>query len=256
MPAFENIVWEHPAAGGKVSVYGAQPTPLHHQSTILGALGTASKDGANPRKVAVLAPASTRADEGFQQIKSASYWSEEMMRQPVDGVLLTEYGSAACIPTGDCAVLALIHPRKVLAVHVGRAGLECFSGSSACSANVVHHAYSFFSDVEWSELTAFIVCAIPPERFRHDDEHGQRLVRPFLETYRENAFLGDSSLGQLDMVKIIRYQCMGFGTPAEQVIWDGLDTFSNPNLASHREQTAKGVPEKEYQRNMIIVHHQ
>lgn len=256
MPTFENIVWEHQAPGGKVLVYGAQPSMTHDQSSVFRALATASKDGANPRKIAVLAPASTRNDVGYQLIKAPEYYSSDKFgRQEVDGVVLTEYNSAVCIPTGDCATLVLIHPQKVVAVHAGRAGLECFSGSNACSANVVHHAYSFFSARQRTELCAYIICTIGPKDFRHDDDYGQKLVRPFFETYGERVFVGDPSLGMLDMVKLIRCQCIGFGTPQEQVIWDGLDTFGNPNLASHREQTAMKVPRTQYQRNKIFVHH-
>jgi copper oxidase (laccase) domain-containing protein len=256
MPGFENIVWEYWTAGGMIKVYGSQPSMTYNQSSIYEALATASRDGANPSKIAVLAPASTRNDVGYQLIKSPEYYSSDKLdRQRVDGVVLTKYGSAVCIPTGDCAVLALMHGQKVVAVHVGRAGLECFSGSNTCSANVVHHAYSFFTATQRAELHACIICTIDPVYFQHDDKRGQALVRPFFETYGERAFVGDPKVGRLDMVKIIRCQCIGFGTPPEQVIWDGLDTFSNPNLASHREQTAMNVPETEYQRNQIFVHH-
>lgn len=256
MRGFQNIVWEHAAPGGAVMVYGAQPNMLHHKPSIRGALTTASRDGAQPEKICVLAPASTRDDIGFQKIVRPVYWSDERKLQRADGVILTEYSSAVCVPVGDCAVLALVHPKKVVVTHAGRAALTCFSGSNTCTANVVSHAYSFFSLAERAELTAFIMCAIAPEHFRHDDAHGQTLVRPFLETYKENVFVGDPRLGMLDMVKLIRGQCLGYGTPEDKIIWDGLDTYSNPNLASHRQQTEQGVPKQDYVRNKVFIHHQ
>ena len=227
----------------------------HHHDVIRLACATASSGGAQPHKISVLQPASGPTQPGFQIIAPAEYLNGVNRRQVADGVILTECNSAVCIPTGDCPTLVLIHPKKVVATHAGREGLKAKSGCAGCTSNVITHALSFFTETERKETTACIVGAIAAKHFAHPDEAGQKLVAPFKLLYGDKYFDGDPTEGKLDMVRFISDLCVGYGIPANQVIWDGVDTYSNPHLASHRHQCQRDVGEIHWKRNCIIAYH-
>lgn len=255
MSFFTNLVWQHQAPGGCVYVYGGHPIMKHHPTSMRRALHTAQHNGAQPNRISILQPAPAIDAPGYQQVQAAEYHTHAMQRQVTDGVVLTDYDSAAGIPVGDCLVLALIHPRRCVAVHGGRAALTPPSGCGGCTFNIVSMAYQHFSEPERAELHAVIACSIAPRYFAHADERGQELIQPFLDTYGADVFLDDPAEGKLDSVTLVRRQCEGYGTPADHIIWDELDTYSNPDLASHRQQTQAGVPEPQWQRNCVFVHH-
>lgn len=254
MVPFENLVFTHRTAYGKVALYGAQLGMKHHPSSIHDALTTATRDGAQPNKVCILKPASDAQMTGFQLVAPATFWSDTGQRQVSDGAVLTEIGSAVGLQVGDCPGVVLLHPKRAVVTHAGRAALGSLSGCTGCCSNVVSQAFSYFSKSERSDVTAVIMASIAPQHFGHPDEKGQELMRPFRDLYGEQVFFGDSHLGQFDMVKLIKSQCIGYGVRAENIVWDTLDSYSHPDLASHRQQVQKGVPPKQQLRNTIFVH--
>ena len=252
MPRYTNLVWSYDLPECRIRLYGATPTMKHSRAAVSKALATASSDGAQPNKISIVAPASSPCDDWFQAIEPALY-SIGAERQRADGIILTEYSSAGCMPTGDCPTIIFAHRKKLLLIHAGRWQLAP-SKQCACPYNIVSQAFAHFSERERTELAVVIVGAIAPEHFRHDDRRGQKLIEPFVELYGEKVFRGPTARGELDLVMIIRQQCLGYGVSEERIIWDELDTFSHPKLASHRQQVANGVTEKQYRRNLIFAH--
>lgn len=221
--------------GCKVVLLGQQPRMKNGQLTnaVANADTYITKLGGDTSKRCVIVPPSNDTERGYQSIGVCNFI------EPVfaEGTVLTEPQSSAVLQVADCATITIVNTEtgQVLLTHAGRWALkppEC----CGCTGNIVSTAFrKIVGDSSSEKLFVYITGAICPQHFRHDDEDGQELVRPFLEKFGADIFFGDLKDGCLDIVKLIKVQLVGFGIPEDHISHDGICTFEEPGLTSHRE---------------------
>jgi len=240
MVEFNRPVIQRKTDYSRVVTFGRLPQMVDCSATFIGALKVTQALGVAPHRTCVLKPASDASKPGFQTIQTAKLGTTSVAeRQQADGVILESLNTAVVLPTGDCPAVVINNTvtGRMVVFHAGRPALTPPADCVACSANVVSFGFrNAVSEGRPEDLRAYITGSICPEHFRHDDEHGQRLVKPFFDTFGSSVFAGDPAEGKLDLVKLITAQLIGYGVSPEHIDHDGICTFSERRLASHRRE--------------------
>lgn len=251
MVEFDPPVIRHETEYCRVMTYGRLPQMVDNDAIFGLAIREAEKLGADPKRICVLKPASDATKPGFRSIKTAEFGARNINeRQESDGVTLNKPRSAVIIPTGDCPAVFIsnLKERKMVAIHAGRPALTPSCDCDTCIGNIISGALvQAGAGVAKEHIRAYITGSISPKHFRHHDENGQRLILPFLKRFGDDIFSGDPAEGRLDMVKLIKAQISDY-TAEENIVWDGVCTFSDKRLASHRREGRK------YRNITIAVH--
>lgn len=182
--------------------------------------------------------------------------------------LVIPKGSAAMIASADCPTLVIANEETgtVALAHAGLGELEDLAVIRGEAPNrnrpsVITQLINQFVGRSFKPIRAGIFCGIGPTHFIHHPKHetwgekNQRLIEYFKQTYPENhRNIVGSTLGQIDLGTLIRVQLEQQGLDQSQIWQDSLDTYTNPQLWSHRKETAieKGKPDG---RNLIVVTH-
>tara|TARA_B100000508_G_scaffold122281_1_gene104362 strand:+ start:1354 stop:2121 length:768 start_codon:yes stop_codon:yes gene_type:complete len=240
MVKFDNPVIEHKTDHCHVVTFGRLPQMVDCSATFVGALQMAKELGVAPHRVCVLKPASDASKPGFQVIQRAELGTSSVAdRQQADGAILLSLDTAVVLPTGDCPAVVInnVATGRMVVFHAGRPALTPPTDCCGCSANIVSFGFrNAVSGTVAEHLRVFITGSISPEHFRHDNEDAQKLVKPFLDTYGPSVFAGDPKDGELDLVGLITRQLIGYGVLEEYIVHDGVCTFSDERLASHRRE--------------------
>ncbi len=175
--------------------------------------------------------------------------------QPYDmraeGVILTEKGSAAVLRTADCPSLALYDKANHLAVftHAGRPALTPRVNKNGKLENIVTIAYeAIVNQSNNPDIIACITGSICGKCFLHDDENGKKLAAPFIEHFGNEIITENQGL---NLPLVIMNQLTQLGIDKSKISHDGLCTYTNDDLYSHRQ----GRESKEDRNITILVLH-
>jgi len=154
----------------------------------------------------------------------------------------TQAGDGIIGQSRDCPLIALYAPDTTLAalVHAGRDEL---------AAGVVEETLTIFRNLgtHHGTLHAFIMVSISPQHFAH--EQCPEKCTPLIERYGREAVTCHTRY-TLDLPGIIKKILTSHGVT--QITHDGLCTYTNAGLGSHRAQNAN-MPEKESPNTAMII---
>jgi len=151
-----------------------------------------------------------------------------------DGVILTRPGQSVAMTSRDCPILMLSGENFVAGIHCGRTALQGFDMELLKDGSVIRNAFKFLFDRvgEPRNLRAVVTMGIAPEHF-NNNRYPQVLAG--IRNRWGPGIVSDDDHGRIDLLAFIRAQLSEvFNMMTSQVEWDGLDTFSDPRLVSHR----------------------
>lgn len=160
-----------------------------------------------------------------------------------DGVILTRPHTAGCIMSADCPTLILAHRGTAVIAHCGR---DSVLRGMKTESDVVLNALAALTSSSLDEtheldrVKAHIVLGISGNHYEHSvlhpthGAHNKDILEYILhEDHRWGACLRGNRGEGIDMPQLVTEQLLMHGMLPENISWDGLDTFSDPWLASH-----------------------
>jgi|GEM_PF-3160232 len=147
-----------------------------------------------------------------------------------EGAVLSHRGEGVMVPSRDCHVVVAENRKTgtVVAFHVGRNSVfnrqNCSGGTTEKALGACDVAYAN------EEIYAHVLCGICPDHFEHDD---LSYVAPFIEEFGPDVVV-DHERGTLDMTAVIIAICARYGIPKDHISTDGLCTYDDDRLGSHR----------------------
>jgi copper oxidase (laccase) domain-containing protein len=152
----------------------------------------------------------------------------------LDGVVLNKRGDCVAFSTRDCPTLILYSTQggPIAVMHCSRSSLQGIDlGDTEIS--VIKHGLQICR--RWwgnrEHIRGVITLGIAPEHFPNDRYPE---IVSMLEKRWGPEVIKDKERSTIDLVALIKAQLAHYGISASQVTHDGLDTFSDPRLASVR----------------------
>ena len=191
----------------------------------------------NRNKVCLVKAASDSTHPGFMQIKPPVYGSSESndFDEYADSIVIEESGSSVIMQTADCLTGVLFEhtTKRGVIIHCGKFALMPQNEFGKPIDNIVTRAYrALTKGVTKPSVEAYLTGGICPKCFLHDDYNGQEFVKPF-DQFGSHAFLNRQE-GTLNLKAIVIEQLRGFGVRLQNIRHDGLCTYEESHLASHR----------------------
>lgn len=152
-----------------------------------------------------------------------------------DGIVLEEPGDAVALTSRDCPILILRNPHGWPA-----AVLHC-SRSSLQGAEIGRATKSVFSEafqlcaggfLDCTEVGGYLTMGIAEEHF-HNEKY-PHITDSLKRNWGMHVIGGTKERPTIDIVELVRVQLRARGVSTERVLWDALDTFTDPRLASVR----------------------
>lgn len=168
-----------------------------------------------------------------------------------DGVWLLSRGTSFLISSADCPTVTVIVPDgRVCAAHAGRwslldRGVVMEGKPTRQYASVLHAIFSEIPRKMRRNTLVYVSLGIGREYFTHplgDSEHGEanlRLIRFVSKSYGPDAALpaNKNRMGKISLFGVIRQQCLDLHVPWDNIVHDGLCTYSSPgNWYSNRRE--------------------
>lgn len=187
-------------------------------------------------------------------------------QEPVDGIYdsfdpNSHLRKGFVLSTADCpSILIIDHTEKTVAIlHAGRGALHPLDrDGNLCRpkerSSVVDAYFAVTRPKNPMALRAHIMCGIAPVNFfnhwtwQNGGGFYELVTQYFMDRCGERAVYGAPEAGQFNLPFIIERQLLQHGMLSSRIFApDGIDTFSNLNLASIRRNRA------DTKRNAIIV---
>ncbi|MCI5108830.1 MAG: laccase domain-containing protein [Candidatus Pacebacteria bacterium] len=165
-------------------------------------------------------------------------------RDPIDSFDLN-VDSSVLMRTADCVTLLLWHESSdtVVVGHCSRDSLisrEEVQGRirTRSHSSVINGMMERFRHISRTGIHALLICGINGRNFVHntkDRAHGVYNHRMFQFLHKNCWDNGNMLGGCLSLHGVIQDQLREYGVPAENIKVDDSDTFSNPDLWSHKK---------------------
>lgn len=157
-----------------------------------------------------------------------------MPGERADGFILHHPGEAVAIATRDCPALTLFSTRggPVAVLHCARDTLHGIDQGNVEKSVVIDAIRQCI--YEWEDMESvhgFITLGIAPQHFPND--RYPKIVEKLKDTWGEHV-IHDVARGTIDLVELITRQLETYGVARSRVSHDGLCTYSDSRLASHR----------------------
>ncbi|MCK6462984.1 MAG: laccase domain-containing protein [Candidatus Pacebacteria bacterium] len=185
-----------------------------------------------------------------------------------DGVVLENRQDAFFVPSADCPTVVATGKYIVIAAHAGR---DCLldkqkihtgkrSRRNGSVVDAIMEKYIMAGEFI-KDLRVFITCGIKAENFRHPINHPQYgkknevLINHLLTEYGEDCLKGNPEEGKISLDGLIKTQFLRHGVPPENLLADGIDTFSDNILDEHvwHSCARAKTQEEKGQRNGVFI---
>jgi copper oxidase (laccase) domain-containing protein len=166
----------------------------------------------------------------------------------IDGVILTREGDAVAFMTRDCPTLVLYttHGGPIAVLHCSRGslqGVDLGKPRESIIANAMTLCQILWRNPNPQTIRGFVTLGIAGHHF--SNERYPNIAKTLQECWGEQVAPHDL-FSPLNLYELILAQLSEYGIERSHVSHDGLDTFSNPLLASKRGG-------KETHHNLIVV---
>jgi copper oxidase (laccase) domain-containing protein len=153
-----------------------------------------------------------------------------------DGIILDQAEDAVAMTSRDCPILVLYRRSggPVAVLHCSRSSLTGIDRGEP-HRSVIHEACALLGKEFGNahDVCAILTMGIAAEHFPNEDH--PKIIQGLERQYEGKGVIGGSKeRPTIDLVALVKAQLEGYGISPNRVIHDGLDTYTNPDLASRR----------------------
>ena len=250
MSLLTNLVARHDRPWVTVGLFGQHDQMVYSEQVFIDSMDTAVSMGADKEKICVMVPASGQSAVHFQKMLPAYGTTRLDDRTWADAVWTQDPMTAIILPTADCqsVVIKNLVTGMLVVAHGGKPAMTPGHIVPRSDWNILDLCIvKAIENADPTNLQIYVTGAISGDNYRHDDQAGQQAIKPFLQMYGKDVFVGDPAEGCLDLFSVTKHVAERHSIPLDQVTSDGSCTFTHPNLTSYRKNDQ---PQK---RNITIV---